>query len=345
MRADVAVVGSSFAGLGVAYYLRDSGLDVLLIDPKEIGHRRLSTCGVPKPLADSLAPSSVCYSTRYASIETPRIKQVLEFSGEYCTVDYREFCAALFKRSNARSLKAEARSGSTGTVSTSEGDVEAEFVVDCSGWRRVLSKGAPKPDLFTGIETTIPIGSEHEGRLNFFVDKRIVNGYGWIFPVGKGIGRVGLGGYTNGAPLNRAYMAFLDKLGLNFQKNELTGGAIPSTGMRKPVDRGIFFVGDSAGQVLPLSSEGIRTTLYFSEMCARAIKAVSSKEMSRKSGESFYEKRVNESNMAFRTLKLVQDAALALPEPFFDTLLSVGGSRLLKERIVRGYERIATDSR
>ncbi|MFA5077525.1 MAG: hypothetical protein WC488_03815 [Candidatus Micrarchaeia archaeon] len=30
MKADVAVVGAGFAGLGPAYYIRESGLDVLI---------------------------------------------------------------------------------------------------------------------------------------------------------------------------------------------------------------------------------------------------------------------------------------------------------------------------
>ena len=44
--------------------------------------------------------------------------------------------------------------------------------------------------------------------------------------------------------------------------------------LRRAVEDGVFFVGDSAGHCLPLTAEGIRTALYFGLACGRELRAV-----------------------------------------------------------------------
>ena len=44
--------------------------------------------------------------------------------------------------------------------------------------------------------------------------------------------------------------------------------------MRRPVEDGIFFAGDSAGHCLPTTAEGIRTALYFGIALGRELRAV-----------------------------------------------------------------------
>jgi hypothetical protein len=44
--------------------------------------------------------------------------------------------------------------------------------------------------------------------------------------------------------------------------------------MRRPTEEGVFFVGDSAGQCLPLTAEGIRTALYYGVAVGRELRAV-----------------------------------------------------------------------
>ena len=44
--------------------------------------------------------------------------------------------------------------------------------------------------------------------------------------------------------------------------------------LREATDDGVFFVGDSAGQCLPLTAEGIRTAFYFGIACGRELRAV-----------------------------------------------------------------------
>ena len=339
--ADVAIAGASFAGLGLAYYLKDAGLDVVLIDGKGIGERRTSACGMPTRLAQELAPSSILHSVKRFYFETPSLRRTVELEEEYCALDYKAFCTGLFRRSGATLIAADVSGASGGVVRTSKGDVAARFIADCTGWKRVLSRSGPVRDLITAVEMTAPVGGKYADSLCFFIDKKMVPGYGWIFPVGNGMARVGAGGAVSGERLNHGFRAFLDKVGIPFSKNELTGGAIPCTGLGAPVEDGIFFVGDSAKEVLPLSAEGIRTSLYFARQCALAISAVDGKMMTDAEGREFYAKKVLETRRAFRALKLLQKLMVRMPQPLVDAGLYALTSRALQKRLMRAYSSIA----
>ncbi|MEW6036623.1 MAG: NAD(P)-binding protein [Candidatus Micrarchaeota archaeon] len=146
MQVDVAIAGASFAGLGVAHYLRDAGFDVLLIDRKDVGEGRTSTCGVPKRLVDEVAPGTILRTVKNFYIETQRLRRKFEIPEEYGVIDYKKSCVSLFEKSAAGFMKAEVLGTADGKINTSEGGVEAKFIIDCTGWRRVLSgnKGAGK---------------------------------------------------------------------------------------------------------------------------------------------------------------------------------------------------------
>jgi menaquinone-9 beta-reductase len=339
--ADVAIAGASFAGLGLAYFLKDAGLDVVLIDRKGIGEQRTSACGIPTHLAESFAPSSILNSVNQVYLETPSLKRTVQLEEPYCALDYAAFCREMFRKSGAKFLDAEVSGASDGVVRTSKGDVAARFIVDCTGWTRVLSKTHAPQKMITAAEITVPIEKKYDGRLNFFLDNSIIPGYGWIFPIGNGLARVGAGGYVSGARLNAGLMAFLTKVGIEFSKNELTGGAIPCTGIGRPVEDGIFFVGDSAKMVLPLSAEGIRTTFYFARQCALAISGVDAKTMTLAEGQDFYAKKVKETAAAFRALKLLQSITVRFPQPLVDAGVFLFTLGPMQKPLMRAYSSIA----
>ncbi|MEW5996365.1 MAG: NAD(P)/FAD-dependent oxidoreductase [Candidatus Micrarchaeota archaeon] len=343
MHADVAIAGASFAGLGAAYYLKGTGIKVLLIGRKGIGENRASTCAMPLYIAEELAPGSILAVQGRFNIETRRINKELGIPGNYCTVDYKKFCASLFKNSGADFLKAEVRGTANNAVETSAGRVDAGFILDCTGWRRTLSAGGPaRPqELFIGMEVTTRIRKEHEGRLSFFVDRGLIPGYGWIFPVGGGLGRVGLGGRCTSVPLRKAFMEFLSRIDIPFENRELVAGAIPATGLGRAYYKGVFFVGDSAGQVLPLGGEGIRTSLYFARECAAALAGVHEGKLTRDECIRLYERKVNAERFAFSTLRMIQESAFSLPQLFFDSCVFAATSGLLAKRLTNAYLSIA----
>ncbi|VVB98172.1 Digeranylgeranylglycerophospholipid reductase [uncultured archaeon] len=341
MRTDVAIAGAGFAGLGLAYYLKESGMNSLLVDKRAIGSHRSSACGMPEYLAGQLAPSSILHSVDTVCIETNRLRRSVRLPERYCTVDYSGFCRSVFRNSGARFLKAEVRGGTSNSLDTSLGRIDADFVADCTGWARVLSKGSPRPRrIITAMEITVPIRKEHEGRLNFFVDKGTVPGYGWIFPVGKGMGRVGAGGGCGSVPVSKYFMKFLERVGIPFEPSEITGGGIPCSGLRPAYENGIFFVGDSASQVLPLSAEGIKPTFYFAKECAFAIAAAHSGAIGRAQAAQAYSRKTSEASAAFTLLHAAQEGMLAFPQPFFDAGLWLAFGPL-KNRFLEYYLSIA----
>jgi len=343
MRADVAIAGASFAGLGLACHLRDSGLDVLLLDRKAIGERRASACGTPAYIADELAPASVLHRVGFFHIESGGLKRTVKLPEEYCVMDYRRFCSALFLRSNARFMKANVSGASEGGIVTSAGRVDADFIADCTGWSRALSrKRAPgQGRTFVGMEITAPVKEKYGQSLNFFIDKATIPGYAWIFPIGGGLAHVGIGGFCASTPLNSAFRRFLGKEGIGFTENGLTGGVIPCSGLGSPVEGDIFFVGDSARQALPLSGEGIRTALSFSKACASAIGKVAGGELSLQEGLRLYERTVRRSSKGFKALELIQRGFLSLPQPIFDLLVFATTVRPMDGIAARSYRSIA----
>lgn len=346
MHVDVAIAGASFAGLGLAYHLRESGLEVLLIDEKEIGDKRTSACGMPLALANEYAPEAVLNSLEDFYVETMRVKRTFRIPEKYCVIDYEKFCKNIFKKSNAKFLNARVSGVSGNKLTTSKGDIEADYIIDCTGWRRVLAKQPAKyKKILTGVEITAPIGREYEGKLNFFLDKRLMTGYCWVFPIGKGMAHVGVGGYCTNCSLNDALMKFLEYLGIEFTKNELAGGVIPCTGLGKPIEGNIFFVGDSAQQVLPLSAEGIRTSLHYAKTCAGIIRKVSEKEMPLQDGLRAYERMVNGDTLAFRTLKAIQRGVLKFPQLFTDTCVFVATIGPLNSILAKAYLSIAAEKK
>ena len=58
--------------------------------------------------------------------------------------------------------------------------------------------------------------------------------------------------------------------------------------LRPPTEAGVFFVGDSAGQCLPLTAEGIRTALYYGIAVGREMRAVLEGRRSRKQAAANY---------------------------------------------------------
>jgi flavin-dependent dehydrogenase len=341
MRADVAIAGASFAGLSLAYYLKESGLDVLLIDEKDVGAKRTSTCGAPLSLVKNLAKDSILNKIGSVHIETKRLRRTIELSREYCLIDYKKFCTSLLKKSGARFLNATAKGATSGILETSAGSIKTDFIVDCTGWRRSLSKNKSRQKFFSGVEITVPIRQEHEKSLNFYINKDLIPGYAWVFPLGNGIGRVGIGGDCSREPLNKALMKFLDLVEIPFENNDLVGGIIPCTGLGAPVENGMFFVGDSAREVLPLSGEGIRTSTYFAHACAYAIKQISRKKMTRQEGLDYYVKLVQDQSSGFFAMGLLQNALIYLPQSIIDFGFFMSTIKPLQKPLMNAYFLIA----
>jgi digeranylgeranylglycerophospholipid reductase len=304
MDYDAVIVGGSFAGLAVASELKD--YKVLLIDRKPIGTKRTSACGTVHSFAKQIGcEESVLQVFNEGAAYTPSADIFVKLAEPFCTFDYSRFCNALKDSGNFDFLMANARGVEKSKVITSRGSFRGKAIVDCSGWQAVLASSIDSSfvnmkKLFVGIETTAKV---REDRLAFYFKSDIVgNGIAWVFPAG-GEARVGVGKYEVSGDMMPELRAFLKRFGK--KPGALTGNYVP-TKLREPVVGNIFLAGDSAGQALPLTVEGIRKSFIYGRKCGAEIRGIADGEVSLEDAQEEYREFVMKSRVYYRLMRAMQ---------------------------------------
>ncbi len=273
---DVLVCGASFAGLAVARELAGSGARVLVIDRYELGERQTSACAIPTVWLQAMGlMDSWRQSFDEMVVHTPYHTGRWRLPWSFSTFDYRELCGLLREQAACAELELETATvtGRRGdTVRTDRGELSAPLIVDALGWRRVLSNASaiqpPNARLSRGLEVH-PAGAGEE--MELWIDHRYVRaGYGWSFPARDEL-RVGMGSFWPSHHVKEPTVRLARELRLPPEGYQ--GNWIPHQ-LRRAVEDGVFFAGDSAGHCLPLTAEGIRTALYFGLACGRELRAV-----------------------------------------------------------------------
>jgi flavin-dependent dehydrogenase len=271
---DVLICGASFAGLAVARELRGSGARVLILDRYEVGERQTSACAAPTEWLVNLGlTASIRQTFGSLLIHTPVRDFRWRLPFTFSTFDYPALCALLRAQGDAdfETAKVDGRTGSV--VHTDRGDLTAPLIVDALGWRRVLSRAEPgiqppEARLSRGLEVH-PSGNGDD--LELWLDPAYVRaGYSWSFPAGDEL-RVGVGSFEPRDHVKEPTVRLAGDLSVAAVRYQ--GNWIPHQ-MRRPIEDGVFFAGDSAGHCLPTTAEGIRTALYFGLACGRELRGV-----------------------------------------------------------------------
>jgi flavin-dependent dehydrogenase len=303
---DVLICGASFAGLAVARELRGSGARTLVIDRYEVGERQTSACAAPTAWLRNLGlEDSIRQTFGDLLIHTPRRDFRWRLPFTFSTFDYRRLCALLRAQSDAEfeTAKVDGRTGTT--VHTDRGDLTAPLIVDALGWRRVLSRAEPgiqppEARLSRGLEVH-PNGNGAD--LELWLDPSYVRaGYSWSFPAGDEL-RVGVGSFDPRDHVKEPTVRLASDLELPAVRYQ--GNWIPHQ-MRRPIEDGVFFAGDSAGHCLPTTAEGIRTALYFGLACGRELRAVAEARQDRAQALARYAAFCDRHLRPFRWLLRVQ---------------------------------------
>src|SRR5919199_6174593 len=306
---DVLICGPSFAGLAVARELRGSGARVLIVDRYEVGERQTSACAAPTPWLENLGlQASIRQTFGDLVVHTPSRDLRWRLPFTFSTFDYRMLCRLLREQSDAAFETAKVDGRTAFTVHTDRGDLRAPLVVDALGWRRVLSNAKPgvqppEARLSRGLEVHPHIGSHPPTDLELWLDPAYVRaGYAWSFPAAGEL-RVGVGSFDPRDHVKEPTVRLAGKLDVPAVRYQ--GNWIPHQ-MRRPVEDGVFFCGDSAGHCLPTTAEGIRTALYFGLACGRELRAVVSGSQDRAAALARYESFCDRHERAFRWLLRVQ---------------------------------------
>jgi menaquinone-9 beta-reductase len=340
---DVIVCGASFAGLAVARQLAGADARVLVLDRYEIGERQTSACGIPTEWLTALGlEGSARQEFGELVVHTPHGTSRYPLPWTFSTFDYRQLCKLLWAQSDAEfeTAKVDGRTGET--IHTDRGDVSAPLIVDALGWRRILASdgGYQPPDapLSRGLE--VHPGSSSDD-LEVWIDRRYVPaGYGWSFPASDEQ-RIGVGSFDPRFHVKETTVLLaedLERPPVRYQ-----GNWIPHK-LRAGTEDGIFFVGDSAGQCLPLTAEGIRTALYFGIMAGNELRAVVDGRQDRERALRNYAEFVDAHEWKFRWMLRAQRLLPRLPARLQRAVVRAAGRRRFIDWAFGHYLRIAPPS-
>jgi flavin-dependent dehydrogenase len=344
---DILICGASFAGLAVARELAGSGADVLIIDRYEIGERQTSACGIPTVWLrqlDLMEAERQRFDTLV--VRTPHGTSSWRLPWTFSTFDYRELCALLWCDCDATfetakvNGRADPRSGAGRiAIDTDRGTIAAPLVVDALGWRRMLASGdgfqPPDAPLSRGLEVH-PHGSGED--LEIWIDRRYVPaGYGWSFPARDEL-RIGVGSFDPRFHIRQTTELLAEDLGQDRVRYQ--GNWIPHR-LRRGTEDGVFFAGDSAGQCLPLTAEGIRTALYFGVFLGRELRGVVEGRQSREEATQRYSSFHETHRWKFRCMLVIQKAMPVVPPRLLAAVVKVVGFKRLLDWFFGHYMAIA----
>ena len=342
---DVVICGASFGGLAAARELAGSGADVLVVDRYEIGARPTSACGIPTDWLRELGLLD-CELQRFDElvVGVPGGTIRLDLPYTFSTFNYDEVCQALWRDCDAHFELAKVNGrlpvqNGVMSIDTDRGTLTAPLVVDALGWRRILAEdGGVQPvdaPLTRALEVHPPGNSDD---LAVWVDRRYARaGYGWCFPAGEEL-RIGACSYVPRDHVREGADTLAEDLG--GEQVRYQGNWIPHR-LQPPVDNGVFFVGDSAGQCLPLTAEGIRTALYYGIAAGREMRAVFEGRQGREQALANYAELHDSHRTGFGILLFVQKLIPRIPPRLLAPLFRIYKTQRLIDITFNAYLSLA----
>ncbi len=282
----VVVIGGGPAGSTVSRFLAESGIENILVE-KNLLHEKPCGGGIASTVFKEFnIPSSYIK-------KVVRSVRVISPSGTNVDVTLNEeFLAIVHRREFDKGLREMAKTSGSEIIegefrriahrnrkpsliiksNDSEKEIKADYVVAADGVNSMVRKnvlnGFP-PRLFSMY--TI-LNSDKTDSCEFYLGStKTPYIYTWIFPHSNGVSIGTVGKAIAGAGEIKDYLeGFLKKRGLNGIK-KIRGYSIPTWHDSIYYKKGVFFVGDTYGQVLPLTYEGVYYAMKSAEFVAHAI--------------------------------------------------------------------------
>lgn len=295
---DVLIVGGGPGGSSCAWGLRDSGLDVLILDKADFPRDKICAGWITPAVADLLEIDLSVYERDHilqpithfrtgiigsTTVDT-EYSDVVSYGIRRC-----EFDNYLLKRCDARTrlgepLKTIERSHEGWIIN---GFLHAKVVVGAGGHfcpvaRWLNQENHSEKSVVLAQEAEFPLSQEQLELCRVQPDTpelyfcRDLKGYGWCF-LKDGYLNVGLGreGEKKLSAVRNEFTHFLDREGRVPAEilGKFKGHAYRLYGLQKRriVDDGILLIGDAAGLAAPQSGEGIRPAVESGLIAADVI--------------------------------------------------------------------------
>lgn len=283
---DVVVVGAGPAGSTTARYAAGRGLDVLLVEKRDV-------IGTPIQCGEYVASDEEVVSLfpsvrdvadlmevphRIRQIETPVIR-IWTPQGRHFDIPFSGYTVERDKMDQglaeqAEREGAEVATGTTclrvrgGEVVTNRGTFTAKVVIGADGPRSRVARevGLPWPVSSPAMSATID--GDFTDVTELFFGNLAPGGYAWIIPK-RACANVGLGTWQHfNGKLTSLFDAFLAKRHLPRVRG--TGGYVPVLGPIAQTVRGnTLLVGDAAGHVMATNGGGINVAMICGRIAGR----------------------------------------------------------------------------
>ncbi|MFW9805905.1 MAG: NAD(P)/FAD-dependent oxidoreductase [Candidatus Thorarchaeota archaeon] len=310
---DVIVIGAGPGGATASRYLAKKGLNVCMIDKDTFPRDKPCGGGFSKSIIDNfpyLKPRTSDFMkgiAKVAVLHSPNRSIVLEGRAEMIVTLRTDFDNVLFEEAvdagavtltgiRAKTLAVDSNQVSVvlsnGETVRSRVLVGADGVTSMVARETGLNQSWPSSSVTACRVCEVPVSTNeiierytHDLKYHFFVNLGGQPGYGWCFPkretINVGLGIVGT--QAQGLPLKfETFTKFLVKKNLLPNAPNLKGakGAlVPTAGpIKQTVTDRCVLLGDSAGQVSPITGGGISYAMTAAKYAAKVISSAVEKE-------------------------------------------------------------------
>ncbi|MDH5182654.1 MAG: NAD(P)/FAD-dependent oxidoreductase [Gammaproteobacteria bacterium] len=296
---DVLIVGGGPAGSSLAWGLRKSGLNILIIDKQSFPRNKVCAGWVTPEVMqildvdlDAYARENVLQSIDGFLTSSLGDKMVHTHYDDVVSFGIRrsEFDHYLLKRCAApviygKSFKSMKRSGDSWLVND---EIKTRLIIGAGGHfcpvsRLLGTKNGKKDSIVTAQEIEFELTEEQQQKCSLKAEEpelyflKDLSGYAWAFRKGEYI-NIGLGREDN-HKLSEHVQDFVEhlkregKLGFDLP-DRFKGHAyiLQNQSSRKIIDDGVMLIGDAVGLAYPQSGEGIRPAVESALIAADVIK-------------------------------------------------------------------------
>ena len=303
---DVIVIGAGPGGSTATRFLAMSGLDVCLIDKEEFPRDKPCGGGFSRSIIDDfpylksrtteflkgIARIGVLHSPNRRIVLEGRVDMALALRTDFDYVLFQEAVSAgASPLTNARAKKVSVHDTKVSVELANGKTVEGKIMIGADGVTSMvarevgLNKRWPSSSVTACRVCEVPASTQDildryssDLKYHFFTNFGNQPGYGWIFPkqetINIGLGIVG----THARGLPRMFDAFVrylkkrDLLPENADVSTPKGALVPTSGpIRQTIIDRCLLVGDSAGQVSPLTGGGIGNAMKAGRYAAQVV--------------------------------------------------------------------------